>query len=331
MQTRNAWNASRYRSGDAGGFYESYFLRANHPDRPLAFWIRYTVFSPAGRPSDAEGELWAIVFDGETDHIVAVKEARPVSECRFSTTGLDVRIGDATLGAGALEGQARAHGHHVRWALRFDGNDEPLLLLPRSWYERPLPKAKALVGTPSARYIGTVAVDGRAIAIDGWTGSQNHNWGRRHTDRYAWGQVAGFDDAPGAFLECATAQIRLGPFWSPRLTFLVLREGGRVIALNGAVEAVRASAEVASLSWTFDARGHGVRVTGSLQAPPSAFVGLRYRNPPGGEKICLNTKLARAEVTVHERGRAPWTLATRHRAAFEILGDAGDARVPVVL
>ena len=57
-------NAARYRPGEPAGHYESYFLRANHPNRPLAFWIRYTVFSPAGRPEAAEGELWAIVFDG---------------------------------------------------------------------------------------------------------------------------------------------------------------------------------------------------------------------------------------------------------------------------
>ena len=47
----------------------------------------------------------------------------------------------------------------------------------------------------------TIDVDGVSHAVDGWVGSQNHNWGRKHTDRYAWGQVAGFDDAPGSFLE----------------------------------------------------------------------------------------------------------------------------------
>ena len=36
--------------------------------------------------------------------------------------------------------------------------------------------------------------------LERWIGSQNHNWGRKHTDSYAWGQVAGFDDAPQTFL-----------------------------------------------------------------------------------------------------------------------------------
>jgi hypothetical protein len=45
-------------------------------------------------------------------------------------------------------------------------------------------------------------------------GSQNHNWGSRHTDHYAWGQVAGFDDDPDAFLELSTARVRVGPLIS---------------------------------------------------------------------------------------------------------------------
>lgn len=327
---RTAWNASRFRPGDLSGFYESYFQRANHPERPLAFWIRYTVFSPRGRPDEAEGELWAIYFDGETSRVVTVKETAPVSECRLSPTALDVRIAGATLSDRSLSGQAASGPHTFRWALDYAGQERPLLLLPEPWYRRGLPKAKALVGTPSARYTGALGVDGHEIPIDGWTGSQNHNWGARHTDRYAWGQVAGFDNAPDAFLECSTAQLRLGPAWTPPLTLLVLREGDQEIALNGLLQAVRASGRVASFVWRIDTRSRDVQVSGCIQAPASAFVALQYRNPPGGEKTCLNTKLARAEFTVTRRGRPPRTLTTRHRAAFEILTEGGDPRVAVI-
>src|SRR5688572_31180786 len=91
------FNHSRFQPAAEGGFYESYFQRANHPSRPLAFWIRYTVFSPRGRPDEARGELWAIYFDGETSRSTAVKESVPLSDCNFSPTQLDVHIGAATL------------------------------------------------------------------------------------------------------------------------------------------------------------------------------------------------------------------------------------------
>ena len=47
------FNCARYRTGQAPGHYESYFQRANHPTQSLAFWVRYTIFSPTGRPQDA--------------------------------------------------------------------------------------------------------------------------------------------------------------------------------------------------------------------------------------------------------------------------------------
>ena len=71
MNEREDWNSSRFQPADAGGHYESWFQRANHPSRPQAFWIRYTIFSPKGRPQDAVGELWAVYFDGEAKEAVA--------------------------------------------------------------------------------------------------------------------------------------------------------------------------------------------------------------------------------------------------------------------
>jgi hypothetical protein len=43
---RQQVNWTRYQPGQATGHYESFFQRANHPTRPMAFWIRYTIFSP---------------------------------------------------------------------------------------------------------------------------------------------------------------------------------------------------------------------------------------------------------------------------------------------
>jgi len=52
-QAKRTANNSRYIQGQKRGHYESYFLRANHPSRPLAFWIRYTIFSPDKQPEKA--------------------------------------------------------------------------------------------------------------------------------------------------------------------------------------------------------------------------------------------------------------------------------------
>ncbi|MFI5214990.1 MAG: hypothetical protein ACHQ3O_00495 [Candidatus Limnocylindria bacterium] len=328
---REHWSAARFVPGERTGHYESWFQRANHPSRPLAFWIRYTIFCPRGRPEDAVGQLWAIAFDAEAERITAVKHELPIAECRFPASGLDVRVGQAELSSVGLTGAAAAGGHRIGWQLAIRGGESPLLLLPRAWYARSLPSAKALVLAPNAVFDGWLEVDGAHVAIDGWRGSLNHNWGSRHTDRYAWGQVAGFDGSPDAFLECSTARVRVGPLWTPWLTLLVLRVDGRELALNSLLGALRATARIDGFTWSFDTRGSGVRVRGRIEAPAGAFVALRYGNPPGGEKICLNSKLARCELSLEETGRPLRSLCSANRAAFEILTDEPAPGVPIVL
>lgn len=324
------WQAARYRAGQSVGHYESWFLRANHPTRREGFWIRYTIFVPHGRPDNAIGELWAIHFDGTSGCIVAGKRETPLARCAFATTGLDARIGDATLVAGRARGDVAAPGV-LRWDLRYDGGERPLVFLPPSLYDARLPRAKAVTPRPLVRFSGTLEVDGTAIPVADWVGSENHNWGSRHTDTYAWGQVAGFDDDPTAFLEIVTAQVKLGPIWTPRMTLLVLRIGDDEIHLNALSTALRARGEWRWFRWDFDSSAGDARVAGHLSATPADFIGLTYYNPPGGTHQCLNSKVAACELTVERRGHPTRTLRTAGRAAFEILTDAADHGIPIVV
>ncbi len=317
-----AVNHARWLPGQREGHYESFFQRANHPTRPLAFWIRYTLFSPAGDPARGVGELWAIYFDGETGEHVAVKREVPIARASFDRARFAVRVDDATLGPAALRGAVAQAPHRIAWDLRYRGTEAPLLLFPAALYEARLPRAKSLVGVPLAVFEGEIDVDGRVVDVGGWVGSQNHNWGSQHTDHYAWGQVAGFDEHPGTFLEIATARLKLGPVWTPFMTPAVLRHGGREHAANGPVALARARASFDYFDWRFGFETDEVRVTGTIAAPREAFVGLCYANPPGGVKHCLNTKIAAATLTLtHKAGGRVETLAAKHRAAFEILTD----------
>lgn len=314
-------NHARFR-GQQQGFYESYFMRANHPERPIAFWIRYTLFSPQGTPDQTVGELWAVVFNGDTHQHLAVKQEFSLMECIFDPSSFRVKIGEAQLNAHTLLGEVRTQKHIVTWDLTYSSNSEPLLLLPIRLYTTIFPAAKSLVGMPLATFSGKISVDGNNIPVLGWLGSQNHNWGRRHTDRYAWGQVSGFDDYPDTFLEVAAAQLRLGNFWTPPFTPLVLRHKGREYAMNGLLQSLSARGELDYFTWNFRSRTAQMDLQGTISAPRDAFVGLSYNNPPGGVKHCLNTKIASCRVEINDKIHGVVeTLDTKHRAAFEILTD----------
>ncbi len=320
---------SRYAPGNTRGFYESYFVRANAPFGPRAFWLRYTVFVPKHAPEAALGELWAIYFDGQREQHVAVYEAHPLSRCELPGDDFRIRIAGATLDASSAEGRAAQAAHGVAWSLRIGSGDAPLLLLPERLYATGFPKAKSLVAIPNARFEGQLVVDGENIDVSSWTGSLNHNWGVRHTDHYAWGQVAGFDGHPDSFLECATARLRVGPVHTPFMTTLVLRVDGHEYAVRGLVRALGSPGRFSHFDWRFESSRfggdagvrRGVRLRARFHANAERFVRLRYAKPEGGEKVCWNSKIACAELTLQRPNQPDLQLTSAERAAFEILED----------
>ncbi|MGI5404925.1 hypothetical protein ACQEVG_36790 [Streptomyces sp. CA-135486] len=318
-----ALNRTHYRPGQKTGHYESFYQRGNHPTEPRAFWIRYTIFTPADMPDAAIGELWAVYFDGVTGEHVVAKEEYPIAECEFSPDSFGARVGDRVLEPGALRGQAYGTNGHIAWDLTYKGDEPPLLLLPPKMYTGGFPKAKSLVGVPLAVYDGTLTVNGLTIGIEGWTGSQNHNWGSRHTDYYAFGQIAGFDEEPDSFLEIVTGRTRIaGPVTTPMVTFLVLRHQDRDYSLVSLGQALRAKADFGYFYWNFASSDESVAIRGRFSASAEHFVGLNYYNPPGGIKHCLNTKIASCELEIHNKatGRRE-RLTTGNRALMEILTD----------
>ncbi|HWB79264.1 MAG TPA: hypothetical protein VG755_30090, partial [Nannocystaceae bacterium] len=276
-------------------------------------------FAPRDRPDETVGELWAIVFDG--GRVRASKQVVPIDRCSFAHAGLAVSVGDAKLDDGALAGGT----DRISWSLTYRGDDPPLLLLREGMYDGGFPKAKSVIPAPLVRFSGSIVVDGERIVVDDWLGSQNHNWGARHTDRYAWAQVAGFDGRDDAMLECITAKLKLGPLWTPWLTIAVLRVGDRTHAFNSLARAPFCNARIEGLRSSFTASNGSARLHVEVEAPREAFVGLRYANPPGGAKICLNTKIARARVQLDDL-----VLETSNRAALELLSE-DDQGIPVVV
>lgn len=317
-------NHTRYIPGQKKGHYESYFLRANHPTRPVAFWIRYTIFNPHNRPENAIGELWCVFFNGETNDHVAAKKELPIGECAFSNNSFDVRIGSAVLKSGYLKGEIKSEKATISWELEYKGNEPPLFDFPKEYYGKGFPKAKVLVGLPLASFNGSIIVNKKKISIVNWIGSENHNWGSKHTDHYAWGQVAGFDNSPTSFLELATARIKIGPLWTPFLTPVVFRHEGKEYALNNLLSTF-GRASFSYFSWNFKAENKDISLQGSIVAEKKDFVCLPYYNPPGGIKHCLNTKIAACRLIIKKRNAMrPEIVETKHRAAFEILTDKSD-------
>ncbi len=327
MSIRETFNFSRFDPRSNRGHYESFFQRGNHPKEPLAFWIRYTVFSPRNHPENAIGELWAVFFDGASGRHTALKSEHPISRCEFARDRFSVRVEHAVLHDNILRGGIGGKEHSIRWDLSFDRSAPPLFDFPENLYSGGFPKAKVLVGHPLSRFDGSILINDRKINIDRWPGTQNHNWGSKHTDHYAWGQVSGFDGAEDTFLEIATARLKIGPVWTPAFTPVVLRHEGREYRLNRLTKTL-GRAQFGYYHWDFHAEDREIQIQGRITAREEDFVCLKYYNPPGGFKYCLNSKIARCELEIRERGKPAVRLTSANRAAFEILTDSKDHGLP---
>lgn len=322
-------NTLRYGKGRRGGHVESFFLRANHPQRPLALWLKATVLAPAkGSPL---AELWFISFDGERGRTLARRERMPLDAALFSDDPARIELANASFCL-APQGHARGSiattepGSGCSWDLSFVAPQsplsEPLCIFPASWMLRaPWPRFKLVTPLPLLRFDGSATFWGETIDVEGWYGTQGHNWGREHTHRYVWGQCH-FMDATGAPLcsvEATSARLKVAGLVTPPLSLMVIRRGEREYRFDRLVSAWRHHAQIGELSWTLEARGRAGRARLEMSALAERVAQLGYENPDGKLSYCANSKLASAHLRVDPVNEPSFFCSSAHGGALELL------------
>jgi hypothetical protein len=267
-----------------------------------------------------------MLFDPDGAGNRALKQPYPIDQSDYRYDTWTARIGETTIDDHAACGTVTG-SPSARWDLRITPGDEsPVKLLTDRGYKAKFPTAKTMVRHPLAGFDGTVELDDVRFVVDGWTGSVNHNWGRRHTPAYAFGQVCGFDDAPDSSLEIVTAHAGFGPISLPAATLFVLRHEGREVAVRSVLAARRTRGEYRPFSWTFGGRVDGVTLDGEITADPHDVIGLTYTDTGGDSKYCYNSALASCRIRLSGSGMTGELAATR-RAMFEILTDTRNPSV----
>jgi hypothetical protein len=313
------WNAVRYDAAKPAGHVESYFLKANSLDGKRACWVKATVFASHARPLQAVAEAWAIFFERDGTH-VAVKRSIPFADAVFSRERLGVQVGEhLRLDDGVAQGSIEYGGHTIGLDLKMSGEHAPVPLFGSpAMYSGKFPKQKLVTPRPDLRFEGTVTVDGERVDVSGWRGMQGHNWGRGHSDFYAWGHCNVWERTDDELvLEAASARVKVGPVMTPMVTLVSVRHRGVRYDFTGPLQMLRNRGEVSGRRWHFEAHEGAVRVEADVCAQSSDFVGLYYPNPDGQMTYCLNTKLGTARVRLEVPGRGAMDWITRC-AAFEI-------------
>jgi hypothetical protein len=310
-------------------YYESRFIRANDPDRARALWMRSTLLLPTSGVPVADS--WVMLFDPDGSGNRALKQPHPIDQSDYRYDNWTARIGETSIDDWSASGSVTAADRSARWDLRIaPGAAAPVKLLTDRGYKAKFPTAKTKVRHPHARFDGRVDLDDVRFDVDGWSGSVNHNWGRRHTPSYAFGQVCGFDGAPKSSLEIVTAHAGIGPVSLPAATLLVLRHDGREVAVRSVLATCQTHGDYRPFRWSFGARVNDVTVDGEITAQPGDVIGLTYTDTNGESKFCYNSALATCRIHLSGSGIAATELTATRRAMFEILTDTRATSVPLL-
>jgi hypothetical protein len=337
----------------ARGLVESYFLKLTEPAGKWAAWIKYTFLVRAGRFAPL-GECWMIFFDREAPsgrRLLAAKESFDLQHCRISGEETEIQIGANLLTPGLAMGSLDAGSFSWKLGFRPGGdigqrpplglrsgpaaNDHrepsrsgaPFQLLPDLFYSPAIPTTKLTTPFPQALASGRIAVPGREIAFENLPLALGHNWGRKHTDSYVWGQLRAETGAGPLFFEGVSVPAAFGPAEQagplPRLTLGRVRLGEREIPFAGPWSWAMNRARMEGGSWQFELKNPGWQLKGVLSLDRELTAGLRYLQPDGAIRCCLNSMLASGRIALEKRhggSSEPVVEAeVEHTAALEFL------------
>jgi len=293
------------------GFYESFYLRAFDPDRPLGAWIRYTVHKRAG--AEPRGSLWFTLFDAR---LPAPVQQKLTSEALTVPSGGWIAVEGSRLGPAEAAGECGGAG----WSLRIEPSTPELRhLRPELLYRVPVPRTKLTSPAPLARFDGSIATPaGEEIDVRQWIGMVGHNWGSEHAERWIWIHGAGLEGNRDAWLDASLGRVAIGGRTTPWIANGTLCLDGvrhRLGGLGARGLQVHESVDGARLRIP---GAHGLALAIEIQSPGALRAGWRYADPDGGEHDVVNCSLAELALDVTLPGGGRRALDTGHGGAYEL-------------
>lgn len=309
------------------GLVESYFIKLNEPSGRWAAWLKYTFLIRKGR-FDPLGECWFILFDREAKkgrQVWGGKETFDLQGCGFGGENTEISIGDNLLTPGLCIGELK--NPSVFWNLSFGSVEKPFMLLPGALYSPLAPTTKLTTPFARASATGTIQLPGRLLRFTEIPMSLGHNWGRKHSDSYVWGQARLAGAQGDLFFEGSSLPAKVprdSKSAVPLLTVGKVRHGDEDISFAGPQSWLANSARLSMGRWDFELRNANWLLRGEFTWDPRLVAGLRYLQPDGGIRSCLNSMTSAARLELLRRRGASHTdrVAVAHQdhsAALEFL------------
>lgn len=325
------------RAAKRAGLYESFYLRAVAPDRPLGVWIRHTVLKRPGRR--ARGSVWFTLFDagrgGPFMHKLTTDGLEAPSGGWIAVAGPGAGSPAQNEGGeGASMAPTRAEGRcgPASWSLSWSSPEAELRHLGSELlYRAPLPRTKLTSPAPIASFDGRMQLAGEEpLEVRAWQGMVGHNWGSEHAERWIWLHAVNFSQAREAWLDLALGRIKVAGVLSPWVANGALSLAGRRYRLGGlAARGLRVRETPAECVVQVPGED-GLELEASVSAPEQTAAGWRYADPDGSGHEVVNCSIAAVRLEVRARGEAAArTLDSAHGGAYELGMRERDHGVPL--
>jgi len=303
------------------GHYEVYYLTVTDPASGVGFWIRYTMVAPlAETGGKATCSLWLCAMDpADPARNVGVKSTLPVGSLSASSDPFRLAVGDAWLSdhgmAGEIETAGTKHSWELAWTPRLEayGHVHPLLRAAK------VAKTVLFLPHPDVDVSGVIRLGDRELNLVGARGGQAHLWGSKHASRWAWVHCNDFTDGDGAprrdaFVDGVSVFVpRFGRELGPSTPVVGRLDGTELHSINPLAVQTNPS-DFGPEGWRFEARGHGIRFRGTVEARRDDLVGVTYHDPDGALAYCYNTEVADMRLEVLRRRARRWTKVDELRA-----------------
>jgi hypothetical protein len=243
---------------------------------------------------------------------VGVKSSLPATSLRAQSAPFRLEVGDAWLSDHGMAGAVDADGARYEWELAWAP------ALPAYGHVHPFLRAAKVAKTvlflphPDLEVRGTISLGDRRFELAGARGGQAHLWGSKHASRWAWVHCNDFADGDGAprrdaFVDGVSVFVpRFGRELGPSTPVVGRFAGADLNSINPVAVQTNAS-EFDLHGWRFEARGHGIRFRGAVEARREDLVGVTYHDPDGALAYCYNTEVANMRLEVLRRRERRWT------------------------
>lgn len=291
--------------------YESFYLTATHPERPVSYWIRHTVHQVPGAVPTAS--VWFTAFGPGGPRAAKSTVSRPTVQ---QPLGLVV-AGSGSIDPLGARGAVEVPGLSASWDLEFRDRAAPFSHLSKPWmYRTALPRTKSTSPAPDQSVHGTVTVDGETVALDGWRGMVGHNWGSEHAHRWVWLRGAGFAEDPDGWLDVVLGRIKVAGLTTPWVANGIAELGGVRHRVGGALRYPLVAERDDGCDLVLGASG--LRLEVAVAAPRELSVGWLYADPRGGTHQVRNCSIAGLQVTATAADGTVRTLRTAHGGVYEL-------------